>query len=81
MSKRKYNIERPLDLLNALKGKDVTINLKDGSYLVCKLHAFDIHLNLAVELDTSFEFIQGESISSISDELPKTEDDEDGGEK
>ncbi len=42
-------IERPLDLLNESKGKEIMIELKDGKQLVGTLLAFDIHINLVVD--------------------------------
>ena len=59
------NIERPLDFLNSMKRKNVTVRLKDQDELVQGLLlAFDIHLNLV--LDTGkLEFIKGDSVKSI----------------
>ena len=42
-------IERPLDLLNESKGKEVLIGLKDKSIISGKLLAFDIHINIAID--------------------------------
>lgn len=42
-------IERPLDLLNASKGKEVLVQLKNGKQLVGTLLAFDIHINLVLD--------------------------------
>lgn len=42
-------IERPLDLLNNLKGKDVIITLKDADTIIGTLLAFDIHINLVID--------------------------------
>lgn len=42
-------IERPLDLLNASKGKEVLVQLKTGKQLVGTLLAFDIHINLVLD--------------------------------
>ncbi|MCH7567920.1 MAG: hypothetical protein IIA87_00715 [Nanoarchaeota archaeon] len=51
-------IERPLDLLNASKGKEVIIQLKNDKQFVGILKAFDIHIN--VVLDNTKEMINGE---------------------
>ena len=51
-------IERPLDLLNESKGKEVMIELKDGKQLVGTLLAFDIHVNLVV--DSTKEIVNNE---------------------
>ena len=51
-------IERPLDLLNASKGKEILVQLKNGKQLVGTLLAFDIHIN--VVLDNAKEVENGE---------------------
>ncbi len=40
---------RPLDTLNAARGKTVLVDLKNGSRYVGKLKAFDIHINVVLE--------------------------------
>lgn len=40
---------RPLDTLNASRGKAVMADLKNGSRYVGKLKAFDIHINIVLE--------------------------------
>lgn len=42
-------IERPLDFLNDLKGKEAIITLKDGDTVEGTLFAFDIHLNIVLD--------------------------------
>ena len=42
-------IERPLDLLNAAKGKEILVQLKNGKQFVGSLLAFDIHINVVLE--------------------------------
>ena len=49
---------RPLDALNAARGKSVLVDLKNGSRYVGKLKAFDIHIN--VVLDEAEEHVNGE---------------------
>ncbi len=51
-------IERPLDLLNASKGKEVIVQLKNDKQLVGVLKAFDIHINIV--LDSTKEMQNGE---------------------
>ncbi len=70
-------IERPLDLLNAAKGKEVLIQLKSGKQMVGKLLAFDIHINIVVDNAKELEngeqtrnygltFLRGDTIIFIS---------------
>jgi small nuclear ribonucleoprotein len=56
-------IERPLDLLNASKGKEVLVSLKGDKQFVGTLLAFDIHIN--VVLDNAKEVHDGEVKRSI----------------
>jgi len=56
-------IERPLDLLNSSKGKEVLVHLKGEKYLVGTLLAFDIHINLV--LDNVKEMHEGEVRKSL----------------
>lgn len=56
-------IERPLDLLNASKGKEVLVQLKSEKQLVGTLLAFDIHIN--VVLDNTKELQNNEVKRSI----------------
>ncbi|MBS3094422.1 hypothetical protein J4474_02035 [Candidatus Pacearchaeota archaeon] len=51
-------IERPLDLLNNSKGKEVLVALKGDKQFVGTLVAFDIHINLV--LDHTKEMQNGE---------------------
>ena len=56
-------IERPLDLLNASKGKEVIVQLKNDKQFVGVLKAFDIHIN--VVLDNTKEMRDGEVKKSL----------------
>lgn len=56
-------IERPLDLLNTSKGKEVLVHLKGEKYFVGTLLAFDIHINLV--LDNVKEMQDGEFKKSL----------------
>lgn len=51
-------IERPLDLLNQSKGKEILVMLKNEKQLVGTLMAFDIHINIV--LDNTKELEKGE---------------------
>lgn len=70
-------IERPLDLLNNSKGKEVLVRLKGEKQFVGKLLAFDIHINLVMENTREMEggevtknlgltFLRGDTIIFIS---------------
>jgi len=70
-------IERPLDLLNQAKGKDVLVQLKGDKQLVGTLLAFDIHINLVmdnarevqnseVKRSIGLTFLRGDTIVFIS---------------
>ena len=41
--------ERPLDALNAARGKRVIVELKNNKQIAGKLKAFDIHINTVLE--------------------------------
>ena len=56
-------IERPLDLLNQSKGKEVLVQLKGEKQLSGTLLAFDIHIN--VVLDNAKEVEGGAAKKSI----------------
>ena len=70
-------IERPLDLLNNSKGKEVLVHLKSDKQFVGTLLAFDIHINLVLdnikeiqnnEIKRNFglTFLRGDTIIFIS---------------
>ncbi len=56
-------IERPLDVLNQSKGKEVLVQLKGDKQYVGTLLAFDIHIN--VVLDNAKEMDEGQVKKSI----------------
>ena len=56
-------IERPLDLLNQSKGKEVLVNLKGNQQFRGTLLAFDMHIN--VVLDNAKELVDGEVKKNI----------------
>ena len=70
-------IERPLDLLNQSKGKEVLVHLKGDKQFVGTLLAFDIHINLVLDNVKEMEdneikrnlgltFLRGDTIVFIS---------------
>lgn len=70
-------IERPLDLLNVSKGREVLVRLKGDKELVGTLLAFDIHINLVLDNVKEMEngsqkkslgltFLRGDTIIYIS---------------
>lgn len=70
-------IERPLDLLNSSKGKDVLVHLKGDKQFVGVLVAFDIHINLVldntkeiqdneIKRNIGLTFLRGDTIIFIS---------------
>ena len=71
------NIERPLDLLNQSRGKNMIVQLKNERQLVGTLLAFDIHINIVLDNTREMEkgevkknlgltFIRGDTIIYIS---------------
>ena len=56
-------IERPLDMLNASRGQEILVQLKNEKQIVGKLLAFDIHIN--VVLDNAKELVNNELKRSI----------------
>jgi len=56
-------IERPLDLLNQSKGKEILVQLKGDKQFVGTLLAFDMHINVA--LDNAKEVQEGEVRKNI----------------
>ena len=56
-------IDRPLDLLNNSKGKEVLVHLKGDKQFVGTLLAFDIHINLV--LDNTKEMQNNETTRNI----------------
>ena len=70
-------IERPLDLLNNSKGKEVLVSLKGDKQFVGTLLAFDIHINLVldnikemqnneIKRNLGLTFLRGDTIIFIS---------------
>ena len=70
-------IERPLDLLNNSKGKEVLVHLKGDKQFVGTLLAFDIHINLVldntkemqnneIKRNVGLSFLRGDTIIFIS---------------
>ena len=70
-------IERPLDLLNQSKGKEILVQLKNDRQLSGTLLAFDIHINVVLDNAKEMEgnevkrnlgltFLRGDTIVFIS---------------
>lgn len=70
-------IERPLDLLNNSKGKEVLVHLKGDKQFVGTLLAFDIHINLVLDNSKEMEdneikknlgltFLKGDTVRLVS---------------
>lgn len=70
-------IERPLDLLNNAKNKEVLVHLKGDKQYVGTLLAFDIHINLVldntkemqdreIKRNIGLTFLRGDTIIFIS---------------
>jgi len=70
-------IERPLDLLNQSKGKEILVQLKNEKQLVGTLVAFDIHINVVmdnakelqnneVKRNIGLTFLKGDSVVFVS---------------
>lgn len=68
---------RPLDALNAARGKRVIVELKNKTQLIGKLRAFDIHINTVLDEAEEREngevkrklgtvFLRGDTIVMIS---------------
>ncbi|MFA5856913.1 MAG: LSm family protein [Candidatus Pacearchaeota archaeon] len=56
-------IDRPLDVLNNAKGKEVLVQLKNNKQMVGTLLAFDIHINIV--LDNAKEIVDNENKRSV----------------
>lgn len=61
-------IDRPLDALNSFRGYEVDVFIKDGDGpLTGKLLAFDIHINLVIQLDNKkIKFIKGDVVETVN---------------
>ncbi len=70
-------VERPLDLLNLSRGKEVLVHLKNDKQLVGTLLAFDIHINIVmdntkeiqgndIKRNIGLAFVRGDTIIFIS---------------
>lgn len=70
-------IERPLDLLNQSKGKEILVQLKNNNQVAGTLLAFDIHINVVLDNAKEMEgnevkrnigltFLRGDTIVFIS---------------
>lgn len=62
-------VERPLDLLNEMKGKKMKVILKSDKEITGTLVTWDIHINLVLDnvknSETGMMFIKGDEVSAI----------------
>ncbi|MFH1133938.1 MAG: LSM domain-containing protein [Nanoarchaeota archaeon] len=56
---------RPLDTLNALRGKMISADLRGGETVTGKLLSFDLTINLGLEVKGVVQFVKGESVIAI----------------
>ncbi|MBV0922808.1 MULTISPECIES: LSM domain-containing protein [Haloarcula] len=56
---------RPLDVLEASLGEDVTVQLKGGELFEGELTGYDQHMNLVIE-DEDTTIIRGDNVVSIN---------------
>ncbi|WP_135303005.1 LSM domain-containing protein [Haloarcula amylovorans] len=56
---------RPLDVLEASLGEDVTVQLKGGEIFEGELTGYDQHMNLVIE-DEDTTIIRGDNVVSIN---------------
>ncbi|WP_121821351.1 LSM domain-containing protein [Halostella salina] len=57
--------ERPLDVLEASVGQDVTVRLKDGEEYAGRLAGYDQHMNLVLDDGEDTTIIRGDNVVSI----------------
>ena len=56
---------RPLDVLEASLGEDVTVQLKGGEIFEGELTGYDQHMNLVIEAEDT-TIIRGDNVVSIN---------------
>jgi small nuclear ribonucleoprotein len=56
---------RPLDVLEASLGEEVTVRLKGGEEYVGELTGYDQHMNLVIEDGRDTTIIRGDNVVSI----------------
>ena len=59
-------INTPIDALNWMKGKRVTVTSKRRERIEGTLIAFDLSQNLSIQTREGLRFIQGQSVADIS---------------
>jgi small nuclear ribonucleoprotein len=57
---------RPLDVLEASLGEEVTVRLKGGEEYVGSLSGYDQHMNLVIEDDQDTTIIRGDNVVTIN---------------
>lgn len=58
-------IDRPLDLLNQAKGLEVIVTLRDGKEVEGILLAFDLTINIVLDMKGKLRFIRGDNVLYI----------------
>ncbi|MFH1408312.1 MAG: LSM domain-containing protein [Nanoarchaeota archaeon] len=56
---------RPLDTLNAFRGKEISVDLRNGKTVTGKLLSFDLTINLGIEVKGKNEFVKGETVVAV----------------
>jgi len=64
---------RPLDVLEASLGEEVTVRLKGGTVYEGRLGGYDQHLNLTLETPALLRAGQDGGAAGLDDELPDEE--------
>jgi len=59
-------INTPIDALNWMKGKKVTVISKQREKLQGTLVAFDLSQNMSIQTRDGLKFIQGQSVADVS---------------
>ncbi|MFB6183774.1 MAG: LSM domain-containing protein [Haloarculaceae archaeon] len=57
---------RPLDVLEASLGEEVTVTIKDGGVFTGELAGYDQHMNLVIEDGEDTTIIRGDNVVSIN---------------
>lgn len=65
---KNHTINRPLDFLDEYRQKSVIVSLKDKNVIKGILKAFDVHINVVLEIDNKTLFIRGDEVLSIENE-------------
>lgn len=61
------HISRPLDFLDIYRGKEVKVNCKNKEVMIGILKAFDIHINIVLDVKGKNRFIRGDEVCDIEE--------------